>query len=153
MPDPRGHRPLAAGDGAVRRARNQPRRDHRRHLHRARRPPRRWLIGLVYAECYLVLALFGVTLVSLFGAMPPALITTVAGAALIGPLAGALAAAADERQRFAAVLALAVTASGVSAGGVGAPLWGLVAGMAAIGLDRLTHGHDPGAMDGSASSD
>jgi benzoate membrane transport protein len=116
-------------------------------------PARRWLIGLVYAVCYLVLALFGVSLISLFGAIPPALITTIAGAALIGPLAGALAAAADERQRFAAVLAVAVTASGVSAGGVGAPFWGLVAGMAAIGLDRLTLGHDPGAMDGSASSD
>ena len=117
-------------------------------------PVRRWLTGLVYAACYLVLALFGASLVELFAAMPPALITTVAGAALIGPLAGALAAAAaDERQRFAAVLALAVTASGVSAGGVGAPFWGLVAGMAAIGLDRLTLGHDPGAMDGSASSD
>jgi hypothetical protein len=29
----------------------------------------------------------------------------------------------------------------------------LVAGLAALGLDRLTRGRDPGAMDGSASSD
>ncbi|MFL5331906.1 MAG: benzoate/H(+) symporter BenE family transporter [Geminicoccaceae bacterium] len=117
-------------------------------------PARRWLTGLVYAACYLVLALFGVSLVKLFAAMPPALITTVAGAALIGPLAGALAAAAaDERQRFAAVLALAVTASGVTAGGVGAPFWGLIAGLTALGLDRLTRARDQGAMDGSASSD
>ena len=58
--------------------------------------------------------------------------------ALIGPLAGALAAAlTDERQRFAAVLTLAVTASGVSAMGIGAPFWGLLAGLLAVGLDRL----------------
>ena len=76
-------------------------------------PARRWLTGPVYALCYLVLALFGASLVQLFAAMPPALITTVAGVALIGPLAGALVAAlAQEQQRFAAALALVVTASG-----------------------------------------
>ncbi|MFZ1427586.1 MAG: benzoate/H(+) symporter BenE family transporter, partial [Geminicoccaceae bacterium] len=101
-------------------------------------PGRRWLTGPVYALCYLVLALFGASLVELFAAMPPALITTVAGVALIGPLAGALAAAlAQERQRFAAVLTLVVTASGVSVLGIGAPFWGLVAGLIVLGLDGL----------------
>ena len=81
-------------------------------------PARRWLAGPVYGLCYLILAMFGSSLVELFAAMPSALITTVAGAALVGPLAGAMAAAmADERQRFAAVLAFAVTASGVAAFG------------------------------------
>ena len=81
-------------------------------------PSRRWLAGPVYGACYLVFALFGASLVQLFAAMPPALITTVAGVALIAPFAGALAAALiDQRQRFAAVLTLAVTASGVSAYG------------------------------------
>ena len=74
----------------------------------------------------------------LFAAMPPALITTVAGVALIAPFAGALAAALiDQRQRFAAVLTLAVTASGVSAMGIGAPFWGLLAGLLAVGLDHV----------------
>ena len=101
-------------------------------------PSRRWLAGPVYGACYLVFALFGASLVQLFAAMPPALITTVAGVALIGPFAGALAAALiDQRQRFAAVLTLAVTASGVSAMGIGAPFWGLLAGLLAVGLDRL----------------
>lgn len=101
-------------------------------------PGRRWLTGPVYALCYLVLALFGASLVELFAAMPPALITTVAGVALIGPLAGALAAAlAQERQRFAAVLTLVVTASGVSVLGIGAPFWGLAAGLSVLGLDGL----------------
>jgi benzoate membrane transport protein len=84
-----------------------------------------------------VLAAFGASLVKLFAAMPPALITTVAGVALIGPLAGALGAAlAAERQRFAAVLALVVTASGVSVLGVGSPFWGLLAGLLALALDK-----------------
>ena len=101
-------------------------------------PGRRWLTGPVYALCYLVLALFGASLVELFAAMPPALITTVAGVALIGPLGGALAAAlAAERQRFAAVLTLVVTASGVSVLGIGAPFWGLSAGLIVLGLDGL----------------
>ena len=85
-----------------------------------------------------MLALFGASLVRLFAAMPPALVTTVAGVALIGPLAGALTAApGDDRQRFAAVLAFAVTASGVAAVGIGAPFWGLVAGLPRSASERL----------------
>ena len=101
-------------------------------------PARRWLAGPAYGFCYLVLALFGSSLVGLFAALPPALVVTVAGVALIGPLAGALTGAmADDRQRLAAVLAFAVTGSGVAAFGIGAPFWGLVAGLAVLGLERL----------------
>jgi benzoate membrane transport protein len=101
-------------------------------------PARRWLTGPAYGACYLGLALFGPSLVGLFAAMPAALVATVAGVALVGPLAGALASAvADDRQRFAAVLTLAVTASGTAALGVGAPFWGLLAGLAAIGVERV----------------
>lgn len=101
-------------------------------------PARRWLTGPVYALCYLVLALFGASLVQLFAAMPPALIATVAGLALLGPLAGALGAAmANERQRFAAVLVLVVTASGVAPAGIGAPFWGLLAGLLVLALEKL----------------
>ena len=101
-------------------------------------PARRWLAGPLYGLCYLVLAAFGASLVGLVAAMPPALIATVAGVALLAPLMGAMATAmADEGQRFAAALAFAVTASGIAAFGIGAPFWGLVAGLAALGLDRL----------------
>ena len=101
-------------------------------------PARRWLAGPIYGLCYLGLAAFGSSLVELVAAMPPALIATVAGAALAMPFAGALAAAmADPDQRFAAALTFAVTASGIAAFGIGAPFWGLVAGLAVLGLDRL----------------
>ena len=73
-----------------------------------------------------------------FAAMPPAIIVTVAGLALVGPLTGALGAAlAPEATRVPAVLTLVVTASGMGLLGVGAAFWGLVVGLLAVGLDRL----------------
>ncbi|MBC7801217.1 MAG: benzoate/H(+) symporter BenE family transporter, partial [Gemmatimonadaceae bacterium] len=101
-------------------------------------PAKRWMTGPIYGGLYLVLAVFGASLVTLFGTLPPALIATVAGTALLGPLMGSLAAAlSKEDQRFAAVLAFAVTASGVSLAGVGSAFWGLGAGLLAIGLDQV----------------
>jgi benzoate membrane transport protein len=99
---------------------------------------KRWRTGPVYALCYVALAGFGASLVALFEAMPAALITTVAGTALVGPLVGAMGSAlAEEKERFAAVLTLAVTASGLSILGIGSAFWGLVAGLAALGLDAM----------------
>ncbi len=98
-------------------------------------PARRWMTGPVYGLLYLALAASGASFVQVFTALPPALIATVAGAALLGPMTGALTAAmGQERERFAAVLAFGVTASGVSLLGVGAAFWGLVAGLLALGL-------------------
>lgn len=101
-------------------------------------PDKRWLTGPIYAACYGVLALFGASLVGMFASFPPALIATVAGVALLGPFIGAATAGfAEERYRFAAALTFVVTASGVSAFGIGAAFWGLVAGLLALGLERL----------------
>ena len=77
--------------------------------------------------------------VQVFTGLPPALTATVAGTALLGPLMGALASAMSrEQERFAAVLAFGVTASGMALLGVGSAFWGLVAGLLALGLQRLT---------------
>ena len=87
---------------------------------------------------YLVFALFGASLVALFAVLPPALIALVAGLGLMAPLANALSIAMrDEADRAAAVTAFAVTASGMAFFGIGSAFWGLVAGLAVIGLDRL----------------
>ncbi|MCP8939225.1 benzoate/H(+) symporter BenE family transporter [Alsobacter sp. SYSU M60028] len=100
-------------------------------------PAKRWPVGLFYGFVYLVFAAFGASLVALFAAMPGDLVRVVAGLALLGPLMGALGAAmAQEKTRFAAVLTLVVTASGVTAFGVGSAFWGLAAGLAALGLER-----------------
>ncbi|MFG1241012.1 benzoate/H(+) symporter BenE family transporter [Xanthobacter sp. V7C-4] len=101
-------------------------------------PRRRWLAGPVYAGFYLLLAAAGASLVGVFAALPPALIATIAGLALLSALTGALTAALNEdRHRVAAVATFATTASGVTALGLGAPVWGLAAGLLIVGLDRL----------------
>ena len=104
---------------------------------------KRWLTGPVYALCYVGLAIFGASLVALLSALPPELITTVAGIALIGPLVGALGSALSiDKERFAAVLTLVVSASGLAFLGVGSAFWGLVAGLAALGLDAAYRGRE-----------
>ncbi len=101
-------------------------------------PAKRWMVGPIYGLLYFVLAAFGASLVTLFSSLPLALIATVAGTALVGPLTGSLATAMSrEHERFAATLAFAVTASGVTLVGVGSAFWGLGAGLLALGLDRL----------------
>ena len=101
-------------------------------------PRRRWLTGPPYALCYLLFGLFGPSLVALFTTLPPALIKTVAGVALAGPLVNALSTAfAGTGDRFAPGLAFAVTASGVTLFGIGAAFWGLLAGLAVVGLEHL----------------
>lgn len=99
---------------------------------------KRWPAGIVYALAYGVLTLLGGTLYVWLDALPTALIIAFAGLALISSFAGALASAvADPGQRFAAVTAFAVSASGLTFIGVGAAFWGLVAGLLVYGLDLL----------------
>ncbi len=101
-------------------------------------PAKRWLTGPVYALCYLFLGLFAASFVALFADLPPALIATVAGLALISPLVVATSSALQqEADRFPATVTLTVTASGVSLLDIGSAFWGLLAGLAAFGLDRV----------------
>lgn len=100
-------------------------------------PARRWITGPFYALWWGLIALFGASLVGLFGALPPALLTTVAGTALLGSMAGALGAAlGPEKDRLAAAGTLAVTASGITLLGIGSAFWGLVFGLLVLILER-----------------
>lgn len=101
-------------------------------------PAKRWLTGPFYAACYLLVALFGASLVALFAVLPPGLLALVAGLALMAPLGNAFfIAMREEAGRTAAVAAFAVTASGLTFAGIGSAFWGLVAGLAVVGLERL----------------
>ncbi len=101
-------------------------------------PAERWKTGVAYLFVYGGLAVLGASLVALFAAFPSALIKTIAGLGLIGALTGALGAAlAEEKQRFAAVLTFAITASGIAILGIGSAFWGLIAGLTVLGLERL----------------
>jgi benzoate membrane transport protein len=101
-------------------------------------PAKRWMTGPFYALFWGLIALFGASLVGLFGALPPALLATVAGTALLGSMAGAMGAAlAGDQDRLAAAGTLAVTVSGITLMGVGSAFWGLVFGLAILGIDRF----------------
>jgi benzoate membrane transport protein len=100
-------------------------------------PRERWKTGPFNALTYLVFALFGASLVGIFAVLPPTLILLVAGLGLLGALANALAIAfRDDGERIPATVTFAVTASGLTAFGIGAAFWGLLAGMAVLFLDR-----------------
>ncbi len=101
-------------------------------------PARRYVAAVVAGVGYMAFAgLAGVT-AAIVTQSPPVLIEAVAGLALIGALGGALKAAVDgEATRTAALVTFLLTASGLSVMGVGAAFWGLIGGLAVMGLDRL----------------
>lgn len=97
----------------------------------------RWKVGLAYAAVWMGLGLFGSVILAALAALPADLIAAIVGLALLSPLMGALGGAfAATETRFPAAVTLIVTASGISAFGIGAAFWGLVAGLAALLLDR-----------------
>jgi benzoate membrane transport protein len=97
----------------------------------------RWKVGLVYAGFWVALGLLSPVILPLLAALPAPLMTGLVALALLGPLMGALTGAfVPVETRFAAVMTLAVTGSGVAAFGVGAAFWGLAAGLGMYGLGR-----------------
>jgi benzoate membrane transport protein len=100
-------------------------------------PGRRWIASTAGSALYLVLGLLAGAATALVAIAPPLLIEAVAGLALFGALGGALsAAAADAERREAAIVTFVVSASSITAAGISAPFWGLVAGLAYLGLQR-----------------
>jgi benzoate membrane transport protein len=100
-------------------------------------PERRWIAGVSAGVVYLMLGLGAGLATTLLAASPAVLIEAVAGLALLGTLGGALRAATDDaEQREAAIVTFVVSASGVTALGISAPFWGLVAGLVLLGVQR-----------------
>ncbi|MCX8132550.1 MAG: benzoate/H(+) symporter BenE family transporter [Roseococcus sp.] len=98
-------------------------------------PKRRWVAGAVASLGYLGFALVSGVAASVVAAAPPLLIQAVAGLALLGSLAGALATALSaEATRLPAIATFVVAASGLSVLGIGAAFWGLLAGGALYAL-------------------
>lgn len=93
---------------------------------------------------YLLLGLAAASLASLLAALPRELVRAVAGLALPGTIATALAQAlADPRHRDAAALTFLVTLSGLSVAGIGSAFWGVVAGALALAVQHLRVRHQP----------
>ncbi len=112
-------------------------------------PARRWIASVTAGAGYVVFGLGSGLATVLVLLSPPVLVEAVAGLALLGALAAALAAAlADPRGREAAVVTFLVTASGITVLGVGAAFWGLLAG----GLLLLVHRGPVGSVPARASA-
>jgi benzoate membrane transport protein len=109
-------------------------------------PARRWPAGVVYMLVYVVFAAIAPSMVAVFATLPPELVKSVAGLALASAMIGALAAAfGSSDDKFAPGLTFAVTASGVTVFGVGAAFWGLILGLLALVLARLSRRRLPNA--------
>ncbi|MCX6429536.1 MAG: benzoate/H(+) symporter BenE family transporter, partial [Actinobacteria bacterium] len=94
-------------------------------------PKTRYFAGISAGAFYLLLGLLGGTVTGLFATLPPLLLAVLAGLALL-PVIGSSTheALADSEYRDAGLVTLLVTISGVSAWNLGAPFWGLIAGLA-----------------------
>lgn len=99
---------------------------------------RRWPAPVAAGVVYLLLAPAASLAAAFVAASPPLLIQAVAGLALLSSLTAALSGAlVAEETRLPAILTFVTTASGITIGGVGAPFWGLVAGIGMILLLRF----------------
>ncbi|MDR6625261.1 benzoate/H(+) symporter BenE family transporter [Caulobacter segnis] len=99
---------------------------------------KRWVVGVIYAGCYLLLALFSPFLVGVFLGLPHTVIAALTGLALIPALLGALESMlAPTGDRDPAIVTFLATASGLTLLGVGSAFWGLAAGFLALGARAL----------------
>ncbi len=100
-------------------------------------PRRRYMAAAAAGVFYIALGLAGEAVVGLLAAFPRELVDAVAGLALLGTIAGSLAAALqDEQHRDAAMLTFVVTLSGITLLGIGAAFWGVLVGMLALVVQR-----------------
>ena len=101
----------------------------------------RWRVSLAYGGVWVLLGLFGPVVIAVMSILPQAIVTGVVALALISPLSSALSTAyAFEKHRFAATVTLTVTASGVTVLGIGAALWGLLAGLLFYAMEEMRRG-------------
>lgn len=100
-------------------------------------PARRYLATVAAALAYALAGLFGGSIATGLQALPEALVAILAGLALLPAMASSLAAAmSDPADRDAATLTFLVTGSGIHIAGIGAPFWGLIAGLMALVIWR-----------------
>ncbi|MFZ6750918.1 benzoate/H(+) symporter BenE family transporter [Undibacterium sp. Ren11W] len=93
-------------------------------------PEKRWLAGVACGVFYLLIGSFAGSLTDSFMHLPPALIASVAGLALLGAIQNGLVNAMSvASEREAALLTFIVTASNVTLLGLGSACWGIGIGL------------------------
>ncbi len=89
----------------------------------------RYWSAIMAGVFYCVFGIFAVAITGFAAHADPLLMGTLTGVALIGVMANATFAALEiPAEREAAILTLAITASGITVFGLGAAVWGLIAG-------------------------
>lgn len=92
-------------------------------------PALRYWSAIMGGVFYCLFGIFAVAITGFAAHAGPLLMGTLAGVALIGVLANAIHAALEVvAEREAAILTFAITASGITVFGLGAAVWGLLAG-------------------------
>lgn len=94
-------------------------------------PRKRYIAGVANGVFYLLAGLCAGSIVTLFAALPKELVATVAGLALLGPIAANAGAMMAARDRDAGLVTFVATASGMTFLGLGAAFWGIAIGIAA----------------------
>jgi len=101
-------------------------------------PAQRYKAAVCAGLFYIIVGLFGATVVTLFAALPKDLLLALAGLALLGVIGSSLKTGMeDDTQREPALITLLVSASGFTIFGIGAAFWGLVAGLFSFGMLNL----------------
>ncbi len=109
-------------------------------------PATRYKATIFAGLCWLVIGLFGATVVTLFATFPQEFILTIAGLALFATIGNSLKTALEEEsQREPALITMLVSASGMSLYGIGSAFWGLIAGVLSLALLNW-HKKDPLAI-------
>jgi benzoate membrane transport protein len=100
-------------------------------------PKKRYTASAVCGALYILIGLFGATIIGVLTAFPKELVSAIAGLALISTIAAALRTALDNpAHREAAMVTFLVTLSGVVLAGVGSAFWGVVAGAIALAIQQ-----------------
>lgn len=98
-------------------------------------PDKRYGTTVIAGVWHVAIGLFGAAIVDLFSHFPAVFVSTIAGLSLSGVIASSLGGAMDRPEhRDAAIVAFLCTAGSFTLLGIGAPFWGLVAGVAVHGL-------------------
>lgn len=100
-------------------------------------PEKRYIAGVFAGLFNILFGVFGVTVVSLFAAFPTAMISALAGLALLSTISASLHGTFQAPEyRDAALITFLVTASGVSFFDVASAFWGILIGLSALGLSK-----------------
>jgi benzoate membrane transport protein len=100
-------------------------------------PAKRYMAAIWAGIFYICVGVFGSAVTGFFNVFPSELIMAIAGLALLATISTSLATALQNTtHRDAAFFTFAVTASGVTLFGIGAPFWGLLIGLVVRALQK-----------------